>query len=106
MENRVDLSNIRKELKSEERKLFFRRFRSNKLLLTGTIIILFLLLVTIVGPFLVTQDPYEMVVQDRLEGPSSEHLLGTDEFGRDLLSRIVHGSKVTMGVGFAVAAIT
>lgn len=106
IEDRADLSNIRKELKSEERKLFFRRFRSNKLLLTGTIIILFLLFVTIVGPFLVTQDPYEMVVQDRLEGPSSEHLLGTDEFGRDLLSRIAHGSKVTMGVGFAVAAIT
>lgn len=106
MENRAELSDIRKELKSEERKLFFRRFRSNKLLLTGTIIIVFLLLVTIVGPFLVSQDPYEMVVQDRLQAPSSEHLLGTDEFGRDLLSRIVHGSKVTMGVGFAVAAIT
>ena len=106
IENQADLSNLRKELKREERKLFFRRFRSNRLLLTGTMIILFLLIVTIIGPFLVTQDPYEMVVQDRLQGPSSAHLLGTDEFGRDLLSRIVHGSKVTMGVGFAVAAIT
>src|SRR5699024_330173 len=94
------------ELKKEERSLFFKRFRSNKLLLTGTIIILFLLIVTIIGPFLVSHDPYEMVVKDRLQAPSSEHLLGTDEFGRDLLSRIVHGSKVTMGVGFAVAAIT
>jgi len=104
MENRADLSNIRKELKSEERKLFFRRFRSNKLLLTGTIIILFLLLVTIVGPFLVTQDPYEMVVQDRLEGPSSEHLLGTDEFGRDLWTRVRRGTQVSLIIA-VVAAI-
>src|SRR5699024_12684933 len=63
-------------------------------------------LVALIGPVVVSQDPYEMVVKDRLPAPSSEHLLGTDEFGRDLLTRIVHGSRVTMGVGFAVAAIT
>lgn len=106
IENKAEIGNIRKSMKQEQRRLFFRRFSTNSLLLTGSIIILFLLLVTIIGPFLVSQDPYQMVVKERLQGPSSEHLLGTDEFGRDLLARIVHGSKVTMGVGFAVATIT
>src|SRR5699024_910523 len=100
------LTNLKRRMKKEQRELFFRRFISNKMMLTGCLIMLFLILITIVGPFLVKQDPLDMVIQDRLEGPSLEHLLGTDEFGRDLLSRIVHGSKVTMGVGFAVAAIT
>src|SRR5690625_4110379 len=74
-------------------------------MVTGTVILLFLILVTAIGPLVVTQSPYEMVVEDRLVSPSGEHLLGTDEFGRDLLSRIVHGAKVTMGVGLLVAAI-
>ncbi|MEI3606069.1 ABC transporter permease [Pseudogracilibacillus sp. SE30717A] len=99
------LSDIKQQLKKEQRQLFIKRFFSNKLMVTGSVTMLFLLLVTLFGPFLVSQDPYEMVVQDRLLNPSSEHLLGTDEFGRDLLSRIVHGSKVTMGVGLLVAAI-
>lgn len=106
MEKNVELSNIKNKLKKEQRQLFMRRLFSNKLMVTGGIIIIFLLLVALIGPFFVSHDPYEMVVQDRLQAPSGEHLLGTDEFGRDLLTRIVYGSRVTIGVGFAVAAIT
>lgn len=100
------LLNIKQKLKKEQRQLFIKRFFDNKLLVTGFITIIFLLLVTIIGPIIVTEDPYEVAVQDRLMSPNSEHLLGTDEFGRDLLSRIVHGAQVTMGVGLAVAAIS
>src|SRR5699024_12387353 len=74
-------------------------------MVTGSVILLFLIFVTLIGPLVVSQSPYEMVVEDRLLGPGADHLLGTDEFGRDLLSRIVHGAKVTMGVGLLVAAI-
>lgn len=102
----VKLTSLKRTMKKEQRQLFIRRFFANRMMVTGCLIILFLLLVTLVGPFLMSQDAYEMVVQERLSEPSSEHLLGTDEFGRDLLSRIVHGSKVTMGVGFSVAIIT
>ncbi len=99
------LADIKQQLKKEQRQLFIKRFFSNKLMVTGSVTMLFLVLITLFGPFLVTHDPYEMVVQDRLLSPSGDHLLGTDEFGRDLLSRIIHGSKVTMGVGLLVAAI-
>src|SRR5690625_4819750 len=101
-----ELSDVKQKLKKEQRQLFIKRFFANKLMVTGFVTILFLLLVTLIGPFIVTDDPYEIVVQDRLSSPSSEYLLGTDEFGRDLLSRIVHGAQVTMGVGLAVAAIS
>ncbi|MBO1002364.1 ABC transporter permease [Pseudogracilibacillus auburnensis] len=106
VESNVGLTSVKQKLKKEQRQLFFKRLISNKLMVTGGMTILFLMIVTLIGPFLVSHDPYEMVVQDRLQAPSAEHLLGTDEFGRDLLSRIIHGSKVTMGVGFSVAAIT
>lgn len=104
-EKDVELSDVKRKLKKEQRRLFVKRFFANKLMVTGTVILLFLILVTAIGPLVVTQSPYEMVVEDRLVSPSGEHLLGTDEFGRDLLSRIVHGAKVTMGVGLLVAAI-
>ena len=100
------LSQVKQKLKKEQRQLAVKRFFSNKLMVTGAIIILFLLFVTVFGPILVSHDPYELSVKDRLSSPSAEHLLGTDEFGRDLLSRIVHGAQTTMGVGLAVAAIS
>jgi len=106
METTEKMSAMKLKMKKEQRQLFMRRLMANKLMVFGGVLIIFLLLVALIGPVVVSQDPYEMVVQDRLQAPSSEHLLGTDEFGRDLLTRIVHGSRVTMGVGFAVAAIT
>lgn len=101
--NSTDLTNIKQTLKREQRKLFWRRLFANKMMVTGSAIVIFLTLVAIFGPMLVKFNPYEMEVSNRLQGMSSAHLLGTDEFGRDLLTRIAYGAKVTMGVGFSVA---
>lgn len=73
-------------------------------MVTGSIIIAILLLITIFGPLLTPYSPYDMEVKNRLQGPSLAHLLGTDDFGRDLLTRILYGAKVSMWVGFASAA--
>lgn len=100
------LNTLKHDMKKQQRQLFIKRLTSNKLMVTGGITIIFLTLVAFIGPFLVPYTPYEMVVQDRLQAPSAKHLLGTDEFGRDLLTRIIYGSKVTLGVGFSVAAIS
>jgi peptide/nickel transport system permease protein len=106
IESNKALSNIKDELKKEQRQLFKRRILSNKLMVNGGITIIFLTLVAFIGPLLVPYNPNEMVVQNRLQAPSAQHLLGTDEFGRDLLTRIVYGAKVTLGVGFSVAALS
>lgn len=105
-EKNVEISSIKQSLKREQRSLLITRFLSNKLMVIGSIIIIFLTLVALLGPLLVSYDPLKVAVTDRLQGPSSEHLLGTDNFGRDLLTRIVYGSQVSMGVGFATTILT
>lgn len=106
IEEKVDQYSIKNKLKKEQRQLFRRRLLSNKQMVTGSSILIFLILLATFGPLLVPYTPYEMIVMDRLKPPSAEHLLGTDEFGRDLLTRILYGAQVTLGVGFSVAAFS
>jgi peptide/nickel transport system permease protein len=63
-----------------------------------------LALFAIAGPLFV-QDPWEMSSQDRFLGPSLLHFLGTDEFGRDIFSRLVHGARLSLGIGLGSVAI-
>jgi peptide/nickel transport system permease protein len=53
----------------------------------------------------VTGDPYKMSVRERLLPPSEAHWLGTDEFGRDVFTRLVHGSRLTLQIGFVSVGI-
>jgi peptide/nickel transport system permease protein len=71
----------------------------------GLAIILLVILVAIFADVLATQSPTATAPANRLEPPSSEHFFGTDNFGRDLYSRTVHGSRVSLIVGFGVAAV-
>lgn len=97
---------IKANLKKQQRQLIMRKIRSNKFMMLGSIIFLFLLIVALFGPSLMSFDPYEMKVTERLKAPSSLHLLGTDEYGRDLLTRIVYGTRVSIGIGVAVTIIS
>ncbi|WP_423798265.1 ABC transporter permease [Neobacillus sp. SAB-20_R2A] len=106
VEKRRELSDFRRDINRERRRLFVRRFFSNKLTVTGSVIILFTLLVTLLGPLLSSYTPYEMVVTSRLKAPSADHLFGTDNLGRDLFARVVYGARASMGVGLSVAIIT
>ncbi len=73
-----------------------RLFR-NRLALTGLIVVLALVVIAIFAPLFATHDPVAQVLQDRLQRPLSPgHILGTDEFGRDIWSRLVYGSRVTL----------
>jgi len=71
----------------------------------GGAIALLLLGVAAFGPTLYPVDPYRMAVARRLRPPSATHPLGTDEFGRDLLARIVHGSRISLRVGLISVGI-
>ncbi|MBO0991944.1 ABC transporter permease [Bacillus sp. SD088] len=101
-----EFQQIKSSLKKQQRSLTVKRFFSNKLMVLGAIIFIFLIVFAFIGPFLMSYDPYAMVVTERLKAPSSAHLLGTDEFGRDLLTRIVYGARVSMGIGLAVTLIS
>lgn len=102
----MERAQIKHTLKKEQRNLFIRKFLSNKLMVLGSLIIVFLLLLTIIGPLLTPYTPYEMETANKLQGPNAEHFLGTDEYGRDLFTRIVYGAKVSMGIGLSVSIIS
>lgn len=86
----------------------WRRFKQNRLSLIGAIIIVFLVLVAVIGPFFAPypEDARGAVhISDRLLPPSSEHLMGTDEVGRDILSRLLIGSRLSLGAALVILAM-
>lgn len=81
--------------------------RRRPLALVAGVLLAILCAVAIAAPVAATHDPHAMAAADRLKGPSPAHLFGTDEFGRDLFSRVVYGSRVSLKVGlFAVLVST
>ncbi len=78
-------------------------FRANPLALIGLGIVLLLVLVAAFAPLLATHSPYVQSLQERLQPPSLAHWLGTDEFGRDIYSRIVYGARITLMIVGLVA---
>ncbi|MBU5347812.1 ABC transporter permease [Paenibacillus lautus] len=100
------VAQVSKKLKKEQRALGYRRLRSNYGLLIGATIFVLLVILALVGPLFTSYGPYDMKVVDRLTPPGAEHWLGTDEFGRDLLTRLLFGARVSISVGLAVALLS
>ncbi|AKO91152.1 peptide ABC transporter permease [Priestia filamentosa] len=78
----------------------WRSFKKNKLALVGGAIVLFFILLAIFAPVIAPEGVNEQKLQERLQAPSSEHWFGTDDFGRDVFSRVLHGAKTSLWVGF------
>jgi peptide/nickel transport system permease protein len=79
---------------------FVRRLRRGWLTLVAAAILLGFVLMAIFAPVIAPYSPLEMHFDDRFAPPSREYLFGTDESGRDIFSRVVDGSRITMSVGF------
>ena len=74
-------------------------FKRSKSAVLGLIFVIITILTAIFAPLIAPYDPVEQNLIERLEGPSSKHWLGTDNFGRDIFSRIIWGSRVSLKVG-------
>jgi len=79
--------------------------RRNPRVLLGGVVVVFLTLVAIFAPLLVPYDPIEVNPTDSLEAPSLQHLFGTDDLGRDVLSRVILGARVSLSVGLISVTI-
>lgn len=79
---------------------FLKRFIRRKTSVIGGIIILIFLFMAIAGPYLCTQDPLKIDLRNRYQNPSREHWLGTDSLGRDTLTRLVYGARITLLISF------
>lgn len=83
----------------------WREIRGNPLTLLGAAIICLIGSLAVLGPVLTPYDPAAQNLVNRLQPPSLAHPLGTDQFGRDLLTRIVYGARFSLGIALAVTAI-
>lgn len=80
--------------------------RRHKLFAMSFIFILFLIVIAIFAPFFAPYDPIEQNLKYRLSPPSFEHFLGTDQFGRDMLSRLIFGIKTSLTTGVIAALLS
>lgn len=84
----------------------FKKALSNPLALAGFIIILLIFLLAMLAPWIAPYDPNEINVKAILLGPSMQHWMGTDGLGRDVLSRMLHGGRISLLVGLVAVGIS
>jgi peptide/nickel transport system permease protein len=84
---------------------FLRPALRNRLVLFGAGIIVLMVVLAGLANLVAPYDPTEMKVIDALKGPSGSHLFGTDRFGRDVLSRTIHGTRIALGVALSSIGI-
>ena len=88
-----------------QRAIIWRSLMRNKLAIVGMVIIVLLFVTTFGAPLFTSYDPIEMSPRERLQSPSMQHWLGTDSFGRDMLTRILYGGRVSLSVGMAAVTL-
>jgi peptide/nickel transport system permease protein len=89
-------------------RIAVRHFRKSRLALAGLVLIVVLYIVAIIAPLIAPYDPIaqENVVETSYLSPSMQHWLGTDRFGRDVLTRILYGARISLAIGFVATAIS
>jgi peptide/nickel transport system permease protein len=85
-----------------------RHFKKNKLAIAGLAVMIILYLVTLLTPLIAPFDPAAQgdIITSRYLPPSAEHWLGTDKFGRDILSRVLYGARISLSIGFVAVGIS
>ena len=84
---------------------FWRALRRNQLALAGGLVVVFVAVLALLAPVIAPMDPNRPDVRKILDSPSSRHPLGTDQLGRDVLSRMLYGARVSLAVGFVSVGI-
>jgi peptide/nickel transport system permease protein len=94
----------RSQQRSAARQLL-RQLRANPVVLVGLAVVLLWLLLALFAPQLAPVDPLQQDVPNRLQRPNGQFLMGTDELGRDIFSRVLYGGRITIPAGLAVIVI-
>lgn len=98
---------VPKEVSKTQSQLsrIFKQWRRNRRAVVGAVILLIIVFMAIFAPFVTRYEPQKQNMRNRLQPPSSEHIFGTDQFGRDTYSRVVYGARLSLRVGFLSIAL-
>ncbi len=89
----------------KRRFLVLRRFARSKLAVISAVFLIAVIAAAVFAPVVARYDPEEINLMERLQGPSLQHWLGTDESGRDYFARLIYGGRVSLAVGMVAVAI-
>jgi peptide/nickel transport system permease protein len=89
----------------ERRWLGVKRFARNRLAVVGSLLLVFMAFVALLAPVLAPSDPVTQDLSGAMKPPSWEHPFGTDQLGRDILSRVIYGSRISLQIGFVSVGI-
>lgn len=84
----------------------WRRFRRHRLALLGLAVIVVLVVMCALAPVIAPYDPLAQDLVNRNQGPTAAHLMGTDELGRDVFSRLLFAGQISLSIGFSVAILS
>jgi peptide/nickel transport system permease protein len=94
------------EVKTRSRREdFLRAFFSNRLAVFGTAVMAVFVLMAVFAPLMAPYDPLDQNIPEKFDGPSLAHPFGQDELGRDILSRIIYGARISLTAGLAAVAL-
>ena len=83
----------------------WRRFRRNRLAMVGLVIVMLIVTAAALAPWLAPQDPAKQSLIEKRARPGGKYVLGADEFGRDILSRVIYGARIALLVGLVSVGI-
>ncbi|MDB4897248.1 MAG: peptide transporter permease [Firmicutes bacterium] len=81
-------------------------FRRNRLAMAGVLLVLLLLIVAVFAPWIAPHDPYKVNLTDQFLAPGGKYWLGTDMYGRDVLSRIIYGARISLVIGLVPTLVS
>lgn len=105
MKSDAELQKELKEYKKEKFRKFLKVLFKRKMVLISAIGLVLFICMAIFAPIISPYDPNAQSLMDTLKGPSGQYLLGTDNYGRDILSRIFYGARVSLTVGVAAVLV-
>ncbi len=86
-------------------QVFWTRYRTNRFAITGGLVVIFLFFLSFLAPYITPYGPNDLDLFHVLMPPSSAHWFGTDDLGRDVMTRMIYGASISLEVGFVAAGI-
>ena len=106
MKNDTKSKKVKKEKIESPWTLAFKRLKKNKLAMAGLFILIGLLVIVIIGPMIYPYDHLAVDYSKIYQKPSAQHLLGTDNVGRDVLARLMYGGRYSLSIGIVAVVIS